>query len=116
MAIYQTDFFSWGISREYGWRNDDLLPTCQDPCVVCLERTCTVAAEGKLLLIANTVQHSIMILRIISLDCIIYEKRRYFNTQLEIYILSWSLSTALLNILRLQKLGCRFVCALIVAS
>ncbi|KAG8639493.1 E3 ubiquitin-protein ligase XBAT32 isoform X2 [Manihot esculenta] len=34
------------IAREYGWRNDDLLPTCQDPCVVCLERTCTVAAEG----------------------------------------------------------------------
>lgn len=33
--------------RDYGWRNVDSLPTCQDPCVVCLERQCTVAAEGK---------------------------------------------------------------------
>ncbi|KAJ9689140.1 hypothetical protein PVL29_014675 [Vitis rotundifolia] len=34
------------IARECGWRNNDSLPTCQDPCVVCLERKCTVAAEG----------------------------------------------------------------------
>ncbi|KAF5749463.1 E3 ubiquitin-protein ligase XBOS32 [Tripterygium wilfordii] len=34
------------IARECGWRNSDTLPTCQDPCVVCLERKCTVAAEG----------------------------------------------------------------------
>ncbi|KAK9274999.1 hypothetical protein L1049_022256 [Liquidambar formosana] len=34
------------IARECGWRNRDSLPTCQDPCVVCLERKCTVAAEG----------------------------------------------------------------------
>ncbi|PON73065.1 Cdk-activating kinase assembly factor [Trema orientale] len=33
------------IARECGWRNSDSL-TCQDPCVVCLERQCTVAAEG----------------------------------------------------------------------
>ncbi|XP_030511025.2 probable E3 ubiquitin-protein ligase XBOS32 [Cannabis sativa] len=33
------------IARESGWRNGDTL-TCQDPCVVCLERQCTVAAEG----------------------------------------------------------------------
>lgn len=34
------------IARECGWRNFDSLPTCQDPCVVCLESQCTVAAEG----------------------------------------------------------------------
>ncbi|KAJ9141225.1 hypothetical protein P3X46_031788 [Hevea brasiliensis] len=34
------------IARECGWRNEDLLPTSHDQCVVCLERTCTVAAEG----------------------------------------------------------------------
>ncbi|XP_050371989.1 E3 ubiquitin-protein ligase XBAT32 [Argentina anserina] len=34
------------IARECGWRNNDSLPTCEDPCVVCLERQCTVAAEG----------------------------------------------------------------------
>ncbi|XP_021895246.1 E3 ubiquitin-protein ligase XBAT32 isoform X2 [Carica papaya] len=33
------------IARECGWRSNDCLP-CQDPCVVCLERKCTVAAEG----------------------------------------------------------------------
>ncbi|KAL6189152.1 hypothetical protein ACLB2K_040542 [Fragaria x ananassa] len=34
------------IARECGWRNNDSLPACEDPCVVCLERQCTVAAEG----------------------------------------------------------------------
>ncbi|KAF3452860.1 hypothetical protein FNV43_RR03293 [Rhamnella rubrinervis] len=34
------------IARECGWRNSDALSACQDPCVVCLERQCTVAAEG----------------------------------------------------------------------
>ncbi|XP_021818874.1 probable E3 ubiquitin-protein ligase XBOS32 [Prunus avium] len=34
------------IARECGWRNSDSLSTCQDPCVVCLEQQCTVAAEG----------------------------------------------------------------------
>ncbi|KAI4377662.1 hypothetical protein MLD38_015253 [Melastoma candidum] len=34
------------IARECGWRVTDSAPTCQDPCVVCLERKCTVAAEG----------------------------------------------------------------------
>ncbi|XP_030523570.1 probable E3 ubiquitin-protein ligase XBOS32 isoform X2 [Rhodamnia argentea] len=34
------------IARECGWRGNDLLLTCQDPCVVCLERKCTVAAKG----------------------------------------------------------------------
>ncbi|GAV71233.1 Ank_2 domain-containing protein [Cephalotus follicularis] len=34
------------IARECGWRNSSSLPTCQDPCVVCLERKCTVSAEG----------------------------------------------------------------------
>ncbi|KNA08958.1 hypothetical protein SOVF_158010 isoform B [Spinacia oleracea] len=34
------------IARECGWRNSDLVPTCQDPCVVCLEGRCTVASEG----------------------------------------------------------------------
>ncbi|KAK9099987.1 hypothetical protein Scep_023417 [Stephania cephalantha] len=34
------------IAREYGWRRSDILPACHDPCVVCLERKCTVAAEG----------------------------------------------------------------------
>ncbi|ONI27621.1 hypothetical protein PRUPE_1G097200 [Prunus persica] len=33
------------IARECGWRNSDSLSTCQDPCVVCLEQQCTVAAE-----------------------------------------------------------------------
>ncbi|XP_052199025.1 probable E3 ubiquitin-protein ligase XBOS32 [Diospyros lotus] len=32
------------IARECGWRNRDNDPV--DPCVVCLERKCTVAAEG----------------------------------------------------------------------
>ncbi|KAL3623858.1 putative E3 ubiquitin-protein ligase xbos32 [Castilleja foliolosa] len=34
------------IARECGWRSNDLASTCLDPCVVCLERKCTVAAEG----------------------------------------------------------------------
>ncbi|XP_077215741.1 putative E3 ubiquitin-protein ligase XBOS32 isoform X2 [Tasmannia lanceolata] len=34
------------IARECGWRTPDSPPTCLDPCVVCLERKCTVSAEG----------------------------------------------------------------------
>ncbi|CAM8925255.1 unnamed protein product [Rhodiola kirilowii] len=34
------------IARQCGWRDIDGLSSCQDPCVVCLERRCTVAAEG----------------------------------------------------------------------
>ncbi|GFP85496.1 probable E3 ubiquitin-protein ligase xbos32 [Phtheirospermum japonicum] len=34
------------IARECGWRSNDLASACLDPCVVCLERKCTVAAEG----------------------------------------------------------------------
>ncbi|KAI6680580.1 hypothetical protein NL676_034461 [Syzygium grande] len=34
------------IARECGWRGNDLSSTCQDPCVVCLERKCTVVAKG----------------------------------------------------------------------
>lgn len=34
------------IARDSGWRNADLVPACQDPCVVCLEGRCTVASEG----------------------------------------------------------------------
>uniref|UniRef100_A0A1D1Z2L3 RING-type E3 ubiquitin transferase n=1 Tax=Anthurium amnicola TaxID=1678845 RepID=A0A1D1Z2L3_9ARAE len=34
------------IARECGWRNADQSPACLDPCAVCLERQCTVAAEG----------------------------------------------------------------------
>ncbi|KAL6534744.1 putative E3 ubiquitin-protein ligase xbos32 [Orobanche gracilis] len=34
------------IARECGWRSNDLASTCVDPCVVCLERKCTVAAKG----------------------------------------------------------------------
>ncbi|KAL1548899.1 putative E3 ubiquitin-protein ligase xbos32 [Salvia divinorum] len=34
------------IARENGWRCNDSPSTCLDPCVVCLERKCTVAAEG----------------------------------------------------------------------
>lgn len=34
------------IARECGWRSSNSLATCQDPCVVCLERKCTVVAEG----------------------------------------------------------------------
>ncbi|KAH7845644.1 hypothetical protein Vadar_004332 [Vaccinium darrowii] len=34
------------IARECGWRNNDNTPACLDPCVVCLERKCTVAVEG----------------------------------------------------------------------
>ncbi|KAL9224138.1 hypothetical protein vseg_000204 [Gypsophila vaccaria] len=34
------------IARDCGWRNSEFLPTCQDPCVVCLEGKCTVASEG----------------------------------------------------------------------
>ncbi|KAF8407308.1 hypothetical protein HHK36_006435 [Tetracentron sinense] len=33
-------------NRDCGWKNSDSLPACLDPCVVCLERKCTVAAEG----------------------------------------------------------------------
>ncbi|KAA8522800.1 hypothetical protein F0562_009223 [Nyssa sinensis] len=34
------------IARETGWRISDSVLTSIDPCVVCLERMCTVAAEG----------------------------------------------------------------------
>ncbi|PIA46108.1 hypothetical protein AQUCO_01600404v1 [Aquilegia coerulea] len=34
------------IARECGWKSSDSLLTSLDPCVVCLERKCTVAAEG----------------------------------------------------------------------
>ncbi|KAL3643115.1 putative E3 ubiquitin-protein ligase xbos32 [Castilleja foliolosa] len=36
------------IARLCGLRSNDLSSTCLDPCVVCLERKCTVAAEGML--------------------------------------------------------------------
>ncbi|CAA7408143.1 unnamed protein product [Spirodela intermedia] len=34
------------IARECGWRNAGQSPACIDPCAVCLERRCTVSAEG----------------------------------------------------------------------
>lgn len=34
------------IARECGWNDRDSSPTCLEPCAVCLERKCTVAAEG----------------------------------------------------------------------
>ncbi|CAN6461990.1 unnamed protein product [Victoria cruziana] len=34
------------VARECGWRTPDALPTCGDPCSVCLERSCSVSAEG----------------------------------------------------------------------
>lgn len=34
------------VCRECGWKSCDSHSTCVDPCVVCLERRCTVAAEG----------------------------------------------------------------------
>ncbi|XP_072953224.1 probable E3 ubiquitin-protein ligase XBOS32 [Typha angustifolia] len=34
------------IARECGWKNTIGTPACIDPCAVCLERRCTVAAEG----------------------------------------------------------------------
>ncbi|WZZ31620.1 hypothetical protein YC2023_015021 [Brassica napus] len=34
------------IAQECGWRRDDCLTPCRDPCAVCLERKCTVAADG----------------------------------------------------------------------
>lgn len=35
------------IARDCGWRNNSIQsPACMDPCVVCLERKCTVCAEG----------------------------------------------------------------------
>ncbi|KAI8570170.1 hypothetical protein RHMOL_Rhmol01G0012700 [Rhododendron molle] len=34
------------IARECGWRDSNNTPVCLDPCVVCLERKCTVAVEG----------------------------------------------------------------------
>lgn len=36
--------------RECGWRDTDPAPPGTDPCAVCLERKCTVAAEGLLFL------------------------------------------------------------------
>ncbi|MCO5571480.1 hypothetical protein L7F22_025220 [Adiantum nelumboides] len=36
------------IARECGWKNLESCPGGTDACVVCLERKCTVAAEGKL--------------------------------------------------------------------
>lgn len=34
------------IARDCGWRNSDPLPVGVEPCAVCIERRCTVAAEG----------------------------------------------------------------------
>ncbi|OEL17649.1 putative E3 ubiquitin-protein ligase XBOS35 [Dichanthelium oligosanthes] len=34
------------IARECGWRKTSASSTCQDPCIICLEVECTVAAEG----------------------------------------------------------------------
>ncbi|GAA0165071.1 homeodomain transcription factor [Lithospermum erythrorhizon] len=34
------------IARECGWRSNDVLHVCKYPCVVCLERKCSVSAEG----------------------------------------------------------------------
>lgn len=45
------------MCRECGWRSSDSLTTSIDPCAVCLERKCTVAAEGTYLLkFANCIQ------------------------------------------------------------
>ncbi|CAD5190025.1 unnamed protein product [Musa acuminata subsp. malaccensis] len=34
------------IARECGWRKTKHEPTCVDPCAICLESKCTVAAQG----------------------------------------------------------------------
>ncbi|XP_043711685.1 probable E3 ubiquitin-protein ligase XBOS32 [Telopea speciosissima] len=34
------------IAREFGWRVNNSVIPCVDPCAVCLERKCTVATEG----------------------------------------------------------------------
>ncbi|XP_010452736.1 PREDICTED: E3 ubiquitin-protein ligase XBAT32 isoform X2 [Camelina sativa] len=34
------------IAQECGWRENDCNTPCRDPCVVCLERKCTVSADG----------------------------------------------------------------------
>jgi hypothetical protein len=34
--------------RDCGWRSVDPAPVDADPCSVCLERRCTVAAEGSM--------------------------------------------------------------------
>ncbi|XLT08659.1 hypothetical protein HN51_054452 [Arachis hypogaea] len=37
------------IARECGWKTNELTQ-CLDPCAVCLEKKCTVAVEGPLIL------------------------------------------------------------------
>lgn len=39
-------FFPWMLHRACGWRNVKHRLTCGDPCAICLESKCTVAAEG----------------------------------------------------------------------
>lgn len=39
-------YFRFVDFRECGWRVNDCLTPCRDPCAVCLERKCTVAADG----------------------------------------------------------------------
>lgn len=40
-------FFSFfHVCREHGWRGEIQCRPSFDPCAVCLERTCTVSAEG----------------------------------------------------------------------
>lgn len=46
-AKYECNRDPWLIfCRECGWRKTSASSTCQDPCVICLEVECTVAAEG----------------------------------------------------------------------
>lgn len=47
ISLKFSSFLLVTVCRECGWRTSESLATCQDPCVVCLERKCTVAAEGR---------------------------------------------------------------------
>lgn len=51
---------SFVIYRECGWRDSDNIPVCLDPCVVCLERKCTVAVEGTFPLSLQTSIHDLI--------------------------------------------------------
>lgn len=52
MSFYSLHItYSWNhlpYGRDCGWRSVDPAPVDADPCSVCLERRCTVAAEGNI--------------------------------------------------------------------
>ncbi|KAK4392661.1 Cation/calcium exchanger 1 [Sesamum angolense] len=80
------------IARECGWGADDPSSACFDPCVVCLERKCTVAAEGILqyfILALHDIDYSHELIHLVLM-------RRILSNAIDVYMQVVAMSSALI--------------------